>query len=124
MAKRKKLSITPEEKLLVAILGGTPGARRKKSASLPETRATDIQSGLKREIKRILQTFPREDQEVIKLRYGLGDGYTRTRKETARIFRTTDARIRKLEARAVQKLQGALHSLQREKVPGKSSNTG
>ena len=45
------------------------------------------------------------EREIIKLRYGLGDGYNYTLEEIAYVFQVTRERIRQLEARAVGKLQ-------------------
>ncbi|MBR5160990.1 MAG: RNA polymerase subunit sigma-70, partial [Thermoguttaceae bacterium] len=44
-------------------------------------------------------------REIIKLRYGLGDGYSYTLEEVGQIFRVTRERIRQIEAKAVRKLQ-------------------
>ncbi len=45
------------------------------------------------------------EREIIKLRYGLGDGYNYTLQEVAFIFKLTRERIRQLEQRALRKLQ-------------------
>ena len=45
------------------------------------------------------------EREIIKLRYGLGDGYNYTLEQVAYIFRLTRERIRQLEQRAMKKLQ-------------------
>jgi RNA polymerase primary sigma factor len=45
------------------------------------------------------------EREIIKLRYGLGDGYDYTLEQVAYIFRVTRERIRQIEKRAMQKLQ-------------------
>ena len=44
-------------------------------------------------------------REIIKHRYGIGDGYTYTLEEVGRIFRVTRERVRQIEAKAVRKLQ-------------------
>ena len=44
-------------------------------------------------------------REIIKLRYGLGDGYSYTLEEVGHIFNVTRERIRQIEAKAVRKLQ-------------------
>ena len=41
----------------------------------------------------------------LRLRYGLGDGYTYTLEEVGRIFKVTRERVRQIEAKAVRKLQ-------------------
>ncbi len=45
------------------------------------------------------------EREIIKLRYGLGDGYNYTLEQVARVFQVTRERIRQLEQRAMRKLQ-------------------
>ena len=45
------------------------------------------------------------EREIIKLRFGLGDGYNYTLEEVAYIFKVTRERIRQLEDRALRKLQ-------------------
>ena len=45
------------------------------------------------------------EREIIKLRYGLGDGYSYTLEEVGHIFKVTRERIRQIEAKAVRKLQ-------------------
>ena len=44
-------------------------------------------------------------REIIKLRFGIGDGYTYTLEEVWRVFRVTRERIRRVEARAIEKLK-------------------
>ena len=54
------------------------------------------------------------EREIIKLRYGLGDGYTYTLEEVGRIFKVTRERVRQIEAKAVRKLQHPVRSRQLE----------
>jgi RNA polymerase primary sigma factor len=56
-------------------------------------------------IHQLLNTLSWREREIIKLRYGLGDGYNYTLEEAAYIFRVTRERIRQIEARALQKLR-------------------
>src|SRR5476651_2365004 len=60
---------------------------------------------LKEKINGVLKTLPYREREIIRLRYGLGDGYTYTLEETGRIFKVTRERIRQIEAKALLKLQ-------------------
>jgi len=60
---------------------------------------------LKDKLGRVLETLTYREREIIKLRYGLGDGYTYTLEEVGRIFRVTRERVRQIEAKAVRKLQ-------------------
>ncbi len=58
-------------------------------------------------IRELLNTLSYREREIIKLRYGLGDGYNYTLEEVASIFKVTRERIRQLEARAFDKLQSS-----------------
>jgi RNA polymerase primary sigma factor len=60
---------------------------------------------LKDRITNVLSTLTFREREIIKLRYGIGDGYTYTLEEVGRIFRVTRERVRQIEAKAVRKLQ-------------------
>lgn len=55
-------------------------------------------------VRAVLETLTYREREVFRLRTGLGDGYTYTRKECARIFKCSESTIRRLEARAERKL--------------------
>jgi len=63
------------------------------------------QEMLRTRITRVLKTLSYREREIIKLRYGLGDGYSYTLEEVGHIFKVTRERIRQIEAKAVRKLQ-------------------
>ncbi|MCH8922480.1 MAG: sigma-70 family RNA polymerase sigma factor [Planctomycetes bacterium] len=63
------------------------------------------QEMLRARIVRVLKTLSYREREIIKLRYGLGDGYSYTLEEVGHIFKVTRERIRQIEAKAVRKLQ-------------------
>ena len=67
---------------------------------------------LKERIKEVLDTLTFREREIIKLRYGLGDGYTYTLEEVGRIFRVTRERVRQIEAKALKKLQHPVRARQ------------
>jgi len=67
---------------------------------------------LKGRIDCVLKTLTYREREIIKLRYGLGDGYTYTLEEVGRIFKVTRERVRQIEAKAVRKLQHPARSKQ------------
>ncbi|MCZ2343443.1 MAG: RNA polymerase sigma factor RpoD [Bacteroidales bacterium] len=69
---------------------------------------------LKDKIENVLKTLTYREREIIKLRYGLGDGYTYTLEEVGRIFKVTRERVRQIEAKAVRKLQHPVRSRQLE----------
>lgn len=60
---------------------------------------------LKDKINGVLKPLTYREREIIRLRYGLGDGYTYTIEETGRIFKVTREHIRQIEAKAPGKLQ-------------------
>lgn len=63
------------------------------------------QEMLRKRILKVLKTLSYREREIIKLRYGLGDGYSYTLEEVGHIFKVTRERIRQIEAKAVRKLQ-------------------
>jgi len=83
-----------------------------ESAESPVNAAT--QEMLKDKIEGVLKTLTYREREIIKLRYGLGDGYTYTLEEVGRIFKVTRERVRQIEAKAVRKLQHPVRSRQLE----------
>ena len=70
---------------------------------------------LRAKIDGLLKTLTYREREIIRLRYGLGDGYTYTLEEVGRIFKVTRERVRQIEAKAVKKLQ---HPIRCEKLSG------
>jgi RNA polymerase primary sigma factor len=70
---------------------------------------------LRDKIEALLKTLTYREREIIRLRYGLGDGYTYTLEEVGRIFRVTRERVRQIEAKAVRKLQ---HPVRSEQLAG------
>jgi RNA polymerase primary sigma factor len=69
---------------------------------------------LREKIEALLKTLTFREREIIRLRYGLGDGYNYTLEEVGRIFKVTRERVRQIEAKAVRKLQNPVRSLQLE----------
>lgn len=77
---------------------------------LPDSGAESPATGaahemLRTRIRQVLKTLSYREREIIKLRYGLGDGYSYTLEEVGHIFKVTRERIRQIEAKAVRKLQ-------------------
>jgi RNA polymerase primary sigma factor len=79
-----------------------------ESVESPVQSAT--QEMLKERIDEILKTLTYREREIIKLRYGIGDGYTYTLEEVGRIFKVTRERVRQVEAKAIRKLQHPVRS--------------
>ena len=70
---------------------------------------------LRSRIELVLKTLTYREREIIKLRYGIGDGYTYTLEEVGRIFKVTRERVRQVEAKALRKLQ---HPVRSRKLAG------
>ena len=60
---------------------------------------------LRTRINDVLKTLTYREREILKLRYGIGDGYTYTLEEVGRIFKVTRERVRQVESKAIRKLQ-------------------
>ena len=67
---------------------------------------------LRERIDEVLSTLTFREREIVKLRYGIGDGYTYTLEEVGRIFRVTRERVRQIEAKAVRKLRHPVRARQ------------
>ncbi|MCU0712287.1 MAG: sigma-70 family RNA polymerase sigma factor [Pirellula sp.] len=63
------------------------------------------QETLKQQIHEAMQTLNYREREILKLRYGLADGYAYTLEEVGKIFQVTRERVRQIESKAVKKLQ-------------------
>ncbi|MEI8212842.1 MAG: sigma-70 family RNA polymerase sigma factor [Planctomycetota bacterium] len=63
------------------------------------------QQTLKLQIQEAMQTLNYREREILKLRYGLADGYAYTLEEVGKIFQVTRERVRQIESKAVKKLQ-------------------
>jgi len=84
-----------------------------ETAENPVTAATHEM--LRDKISQVLDTLTYREREIIKLRYGIGDGYTYTLEEVGRRFRVTRERVRQIEAKAIRKLQ---HPIRSRKLEG------
>ena len=69
----------------------------------PEEYATNEM--LKDEIAEVLLTLTEREEKVIRLRFGLEDGKSRTLEEVGQLFGVTRERIRQIEAKALRKLR-------------------
>jgi len=79
----------------------------ERQESPVNTAATDM---LSKRIEEVLKTLTYREREILKLRYGIGDGYTYTLEEVGRIFKVTRERVRQVEAKAIRKLQHPVRS--------------
>ncbi len=65
---------------------------------------------LKEQLSEVLHTLSPREEMVLKLRFGLVDGRTRTLEEVGKEFNITRERIRQIEAKALRKLGRSSHS--------------
>jgi RNA polymerase primary sigma factor len=63
------------------------------------------ESDIKRKIEVALDTLTFREREIIKLRYGIADGFVYTLEEVGKIFKVTRERIRQIEEQALRKLK-------------------
>jgi RNA polymerase primary sigma factor len=64
-----------------------------------------IEEELKTQIRKAIETLSYKEAEIIKRRFGIGDGVSQTLEEVGREFKVTRERIRQLECKALRKLR-------------------
>jgi RNA polymerase primary sigma factor len=79
-----------------------------KEAKSPASEA--IFGVLNLQIEDVLYTLSNREKEVIRLRFGLRDGYQRTLEEVGTVFNVTRERVRQIEAKALKKLRHPVRS--------------
>jgi len=62
-------------------------------------------SMLREQMGDVLDTLTEREKKVLRLRFGIGDGYPRTLEEVGAIFSVTRERVRQIEAKALRKLR-------------------
>ncbi|MDH6364948.1 RNA polymerase primary sigma factor [Enterococcus sp. PF1-24] len=67
---------------------------------------------LKEQLEEVLDTLTDREENVLRLRFGLDDGRTRTLEEVGKVFGVTRERIRQIEAKALRKLRHPSRSKQ------------
>jgi RNA polymerase primary sigma factor len=73
--------------------------------SMPAPDSELLSQSLKEQIAGVLATLSEREARVIRLRFGLGDGESRTLEEVGREFGVTRERIRQIEVKALEKLR-------------------
>jgi len=63
------------------------------------------QESLKERLAEVMSSLTHREREILRLRYGLSDGYSYTLEEVGKIFSVTRERVRQIESKAVRKLQ-------------------
>ncbi|HIV10461.1 MAG TPA: sigma-70 family RNA polymerase sigma factor, partial [Candidatus Faeciplasma avium] len=71
----------------------------------PEPTEAASQVLLKEQINQVLGTLTDREEKVLRLRFGLEDGRSRTLEEVGQMFNVTRERIRQIEAKALRKLR-------------------
>lgn len=79
-----------------------------ETSIMPDEAATN--SMLKNQIMTVIETLTPREQKVIRLRYGLDDGNTKTLEQVGQEFNVTRERIRQIEAKALRKLRNPARS--------------
>jgi len=74
-----------------------------KEAVSPASAAVNVL--LKEQIEKVLHTLKEREAEVLRLRFGIGDGVPHTLEEVGKIFKVTRERVRQIEAKALRKLR-------------------
>ncbi|HIE50711.1 MAG TPA: RNA polymerase sigma factor RpoD [Armatimonadetes bacterium] len=72
-------------------------------AALPEEMASNLV--LREQLEALLATLTPQERDVLRMRYGLDDGWPRTLEEVGKHFDVTRERIRQIEAKALRKLR-------------------
>ena len=73
--------------------------------------ARNANNGILRDrIDSLLKTLTYREREIIRLRYGLTDGFSYTLEEVGRMFKVTRERVRQIESKAVAKLQNPVRA--------------
>ena len=98
---RAAKTVEIERELDLALLSSSMAERLTLPSPLDEA----MHSERRERIDAVLKTLSYREREVLKLRYGLGDGYVYTLKEVAEVFSRTPETIRQIEAKAIRKLQ-------------------
>lgn len=70
---------------------------------------------LKEQMDDVLSTLTEREKKVLRLRFGIGDGYPRTLEEVGAVFKVTRERVRQIEAKALKKLR---HPIRSRKLKG------
>ena len=110
-----------------------PSDNQNEEASAPADEAAEhpidpvTPESLVQKIDQVLQTLTPREREIVKLRYGLGDGYTYTLEQVGQIFDLPCEHVREIEARAVSKLRDRHDALERgpstpHRVPDSTSS--
>jgi RNA polymerase primary sigma factor len=72
----------------------------------PDTAA--FRETLRQKIDQTLKTLTYREREIVRMRFGLGDGYTYTLEQVASVLHLTRERVRQIQTKALTKLQAPI----------------
>jgi RNA polymerase sigma factor (sigma-70 family) len=75
---------------------------------LLRNKARELKKDLTLTVIDVISKLTSRESEIIKLRYGIDDGYACSLREVGRIFKVTRERVRQIEAKAMRKLKTAI----------------
>ena len=78
------------------------------SEHTPEPTMNETLKNIKAILTGMRDTLTERERQVLEQRFGLVDGYSRTLEEVSRQFKTTTARIKEIEVRALAKMLGSM----------------
>ena len=78
------------------------GSQDKSTESPINTAAFTV---FQEKLEEVLKTLTEREERVLRLRFGLGDGYPRTLEEVGSVFKVTRERVRQIEAKAIRKMR-------------------
>ena len=64
-----------------------------------------IQNDLQRHVQKVMETLTKKEAGIIQMRFGIGDGPSRTLEEVGSEFKVTRERIRQIEGKVLKKLR-------------------
>ena len=108
--------IAPEPLSLETPIGEEEDSHLADFIQDQETISPDDAAGhqlLRERIVEVLSELTSRERDVLRMRFGLDDGYPRTLEEVGRHFQVTRERIRQIEAKAIKKLR---HAKRRKKL--------
>lgn len=105
---RERLSGIPREnvtRVTVDHLALEHQQRHEERMTLPSPELAANQGELRERLLAVVKTLSYREREVVKMRFGLGNGHPCTLQEVADAFKVGRERIRQIEARAIRRMQ-------------------
>jgi RNA polymerase primary sigma factor len=89
----------------IAVDGGMEFLDVIEDTGAPSPEEHAVHEGLRRQVSNVLDTLDQKEKEVLRLRFGIGDGKSHTLEEIGRRFGLTRERIRQIQQVALRKLR-------------------